>query len=67
MSKEKRLINSEIGDFYFLPSMNNDEFILQPFIHLSPLLSLLFPLLSSPACVIPAFPCSTLTHTLNLQ
>lgn len=48
MSKEKRLINSEIGDFYFLPSMNNDEFILQPFIHLSPLLSLLFPSLSFP-------------------
>lgn len=47
MSKEKRLINSEIGDFYFLPSMNNDEFILQPFIHLSPLHSLLFPFLCS--------------------
>lgn len=43
MSKEKRLINSEIGDFYFLPSVNNDELILQPFIHLTLLLSLLIP------------------------
>lgn len=33
--------------------MNNDEFILQPFIHLSPLLSLLFPFLFSlPACAV---------------
>lgn len=56
MSKEKRLINSEIGDFYFLPSMNNDEFILQPFIHLSPLLSLLFPFLSSPLRPVSSLP-----------
>lgn len=61
MSKEKRLINSEIGDFYFLPSMNNDEFILQPFIHLSPLLSLLFPFLFS----LPA--CAVYTRTANFQ
>lgn len=61
MSKEKRLINSEIGDFYFLPSMNNDEFILQPFIHLSPLLSLLS------FSRQPASLCSIHTRTANFQ